>query len=224
MKNRKIMNETTRTAVENTTTTAMESSEKLTAERSLEIIREAIEQGKRDVARNAGTPMITWGVLTCVTGCIVCLLWKLTGDAVWNVLWFAMCAVGWAVQTAMKRREHRESRPGSYVWKLVGWAWAVFGMLAVAVAVIGFLSYNTPVYASRLPITAVIMLLLMFASSVTAYVMKDKAYGVSIGGNVVLVNFVLLYHSPYEALCLALSAITLLVIPGIMINRQAKME
>ena len=68
MKNRKIMNETTRTAVENTTTTAMESSEKLTAERSLEIIREAIEQGKRDVARNAGTPMITWGVLTCVPG------------------------------------------------------------------------------------------------------------------------------------------------------------
>lgn len=205
-----------------TATKIMENNDKLTAERSLEIIREAIEQGKRDVARNAGTPMIMWGVLTCVTGCIVCLLWQLTGDAVWNALWFAMCAVGWAVQTAMKHREHRESRPGSYVWKLVGWTWTVFGMLAVAVAVIGFLSYNTAVYASRLPITAVIMLLLMFASSVTAYVMRDKAYGVFIGANIILVNFVLLYHSPYEALCLALSAVTLLVIPGIMINRQAK--
>ena len=62
----------------------------------------------------------------------------------------------------------------------------------------------------------------MFASAVTAYVMKDKAYGVFIGGNIILVNFVLLYHSPYESLCLALSAVTLLVIPGIMINRQAK--
>lgn len=216
------MNKTTRTAVENTTTTAMESCEKLTAERSLEIISEAIEQGKRDVMRNAGTPMIMWGVLTCVTGCLVCTLWMLTANPVWNVLWFAMCAVGWAVQTVLKRREHRESRPGSYVWKLVGWTWAVFGMLAVAVAVIGFLSYNTAVYASRLPITAVIMLLLMFASSVMAYVMRDKAYGVFIGGNIVLVNFVLLYHSPYESLCLALSAITLLVIPGIMLNRQAR--
>ena len=200
----------------------MEDNDKLTAERSLEIIREAIEQGKRDVARNAGTPMITWGVLTCVTGCIVCLLWKLTGDAVWNLLWFAMCAVGWAVQTVMKRREHSDSRPGSYGWALVGWTWAVFGILAVAVAVIGFLSYNTPVYASRLPITAVIMLLLMFASAVTAYVMRDKAYGVFIGGNIILVNFTLMYPGPYESLCLALSAATLLVIPGIMINRQAR--
>ena len=200
----------------------MEDNDKLTAERSLEIIREAIEQGKRDVARNAGTPMIMWGVLTCVTGCIVCTLWMLTGDAVWNLLWFAMCAVGWAVQTVLKRREHRESRPGSYVWKLVGWTWAVFGMLAVAVAFFGMLSYDASVYASRLPITAVIMLLLMFASSVTAYVMRDKAYGVFIGGNIILVNFTLMYPGPYESLCLALSAVTLLVIPGIMINRQAR--
>ena len=166
--------------------------------------------------------MIIWGVLTCVTGCIVCLLWKLTGDAVWNLLWFAMCAVGWAVQTAMKRKGHRKNRPGSYVWKLVGWTWAVFGMLAVAVAVIGLLSYNTSVYASRLPVTAAIMLLLMSASAVTAYVLEDKAYGVFIGGNLILLNFALMYPGPYEALCLALSAVTLLVIPGIMINRQAK--
>ena len=60
------------------------------------------------------------------------------------------------------------------------------------------------------------------ASAVTAYVLKDKAYGVFIGGNLILVNFVLMYPGPYEALCLALSAVTLLVIPGIMINRQAK--
>ena len=224
MKNRKIMNETTRTAVENTTTTAMESSEKLTAERSLEIISEAIEQGKRDVMRNAGAPMIMWGVLTCVTGCLVCTLWMLTTNPVWNVLWFAMCAVGWLAYAVMRRKERAGGKPDSYIWRLIRWVWLVFGMLAVAVAFFGMLSYDASVYASRLPITAVIMLLLMSASAVTAYVLKDKAYGVFIGGNIILVNFTLMYHSPYEALCLALSAITLLVIPGIMINRQAKME
>ena len=66
----------------------MENNEKLTAERSLEIISEAIEQGRRDVERNAGTPMIMWGVLSCVTGCLVCALWRLTASPAWNVLWF----------------------------------------------------------------------------------------------------------------------------------------
>lgn len=216
------MNETTRTAVENTTTTAMESSEKLTAERSLEIISEAIEQGKRDVMRNAGTPMIMWGVLTCVTGGLVCTLWMLTTNPVWNVLWFAMCAVGWLAYAVMRRKERAGGKPDSYIWRLIRWVWLVFGMLAVAVAFFGMLSYDASVYASRLPITAVIMLLLMSASAVTAYVLKDKAYGVFIGGNIILVNFTLMYPGPYESLCLALSAVTLLVIPGIMINRQAR--
>ena len=200
----------------------MENNEKLTAERSLEIIGEAIEQGRRDVERNAGTPMIMWGTLTCVTGCLVCVLWMLTSSSVWNVLWFAMCAVGWLVYTMMRRRERANGTPDSYVWRLVRWVWLVFGMLAVSVALIGMLSFDATVYASRLPITAAIMLLLMSASAVTAYVLKDKAYGVFIGGNLILVNFVLMYPGPYEALCLALSAVTLLVIPGIMINRQAK--
>ena len=44
----------------------MDNNDKLTVERSLEIISEAIELGRRDVERNAGTPMIVWGVLTCI--------------------------------------------------------------------------------------------------------------------------------------------------------------
>ena len=60
--------------------------------------------------------------------------------------------------------------------------------------------------------------------SVTAYVMKDKAYGVLIGCNVVLVNFALLYPGPYEAVCVALSAVTLLIIPGIKLNLQSRKD
>ncbi len=108
----------------------MENDGKMSVERSLEIISNAIELGRRDVERNAGTPMIMWGVLTCITGGIVCLLWRLTGTAVWNMLWFAMCVVGWVIQVLMNRRERNESRPSSYVWKLVGWTWTVFGILA----------------------------------------------------------------------------------------------
>lgn len=200
----------------------MEDNEKMTAERSLEIISRAIEQGRRDVERNAGTPMIVWGVQTAAIGLIIFALWTLTGKPSWNLLWFAMCAVGWGVHGYMKKRRSTSGRPTSYAWKLVSWVWTVFGILAVGTAVIGAFSYDTSVYGSRLPITAVMILLLMFASAVTAYVMKDKAYGVFIGGNVILANFALMYPGSYEPLLLALSAVTLLIVPGIMINRQAK--
>lgn len=36
----------------------MEDNEKLSAERSLKIISQAIEQSRNDIMRNAGTPMI----------------------------------------------------------------------------------------------------------------------------------------------------------------------
>lgn len=200
----------------------MENNKGMNAERSLEIIREAIEQGKRDVARNAGAPMIMWGVLTAATGCAVFTLWTLTASPTWNALWFAMCAVGWIVYAAMRRKERTAGKPDSYVWRLVRWVWTVFGMLAAAAAFIGMLTYDASVYGLRLPITVTIILLLMQASAVTAYALKDKAYGVFIGGNIILANFALMYPGPYEALCLALSAVTLLILPGIIINRQAK--
>lgn len=200
----------------------MENNNVMTPRRSLEIISEAIEQGRRDVESNAGTPMVTWGVLAFVTGCAVFTLWTLTDSSSWNLLWFAMCAVGWGVYAARRRRERAAGQPSSYVWRFVRWVWMVFGMLAVAVAFIGMLSYDVSVYGSHLPITATMILLLMLASAVTAYVMKDKTYGVFTGGNIILANFALMYPGPYEALCLALSAVTLLIVPGIMINRQAK--
>lgn len=47
----------------------MDNNEKLSAERSLKIISEAIEQSRTDIMRNAGMPMIFWGILTC--GCVL---------------------------------------------------------------------------------------------------------------------------------------------------------
>ena len=136
----------------------MEDNEIMTAERSLEIISRAIEQGRRDVERNAGTPMIVWGVQTAAIGVIIFALWTLTGKPSWNLLWFAMCAVGWGVYGYMKKRRSTSDRPTSYAWKLVSWVWTVFGILAVGTAVIGAFSYDTSVYGSRLPITAVMIL------------------------------------------------------------------
>ena len=202
----------------------MENDGKMSVERSLEIISGAIELGHRDVERNAGTPMIMWGVLMSVTGCLVWLLWKLTGNSHWNMLWFAACAVGWIAYGLVQRKDHKERKPLTYVWKIIRLVWTVFGLLALAVAVVGSLSLDGSVYGASLPIVAVMILLLMLASSVTAYVLKSNVYGIFIGANIIFVNYALMYPGPSEALCLALSIITLLVFPGIIINKKARKD
>ena len=41
----------------------METTNEMTAERSLEIISRTIEQSRRSMEKNAGMPMVIWGVL-----------------------------------------------------------------------------------------------------------------------------------------------------------------
>ena len=53
----------------------METEKDLTAERSLEIIRQSIEQSRRAVMKNSGTPMLILGVLVFCTALVVGHLW-----------------------------------------------------------------------------------------------------------------------------------------------------
>jgi len=47
----------------------------LTAERSLEIIRESIERSQRTITRNSAVPMIWWGACVVVFSLIIAYLW-----------------------------------------------------------------------------------------------------------------------------------------------------
>ena len=65
----------------------MESNEKLTAERCLEIISDAIKTSRRDAGRSAGALMTVWGVLAVAASSSVAILWNATGDDRWNWIW-----------------------------------------------------------------------------------------------------------------------------------------
>ena len=66
----------------------MENNEKLSAEQSLKIISEVIEQSRNEIMQNAGAPMVFWGALTGVTSIIIWILWTATDNPSWNALWF----------------------------------------------------------------------------------------------------------------------------------------
>lgn len=87
----------------------MENNEKLSAEQSIKIISEAIEQSRNEIMQNAGAPMVFWGALTCVTSIIIWLLWTATDNPSWNALWFLMAITGWSIMTVKMKKTKRKA-------------------------------------------------------------------------------------------------------------------
>ena len=68
----------------------METKENLTAERSLEIIRESIERSQRTITRNSSWSFVWWGSCVVVFAFLIAYLWKQHGGPAWNALWAVM--------------------------------------------------------------------------------------------------------------------------------------
>lgn len=198
----------------------MDNNEKLSAERSLKIISETIEQSRTDIMRNAGMPMIFWGILACITSVAVCYLWQTTDNPSWNALWFLMAIIGWSVTAAKSRKDKK--RPTNFFSRVLKISWISFGLFALIAAVIGTLSFDSTVYMVKLPITTVLILLLGLTGLITGLVLRHTFITAFSVASVVPANFALMYPGPYESLAICLTSLFILVIPGIIINRQYK--
>ena len=99
----------------------MEEKSNLTAERSLEIIRESIERSQRTINKNSALPLIWWGVCVAVFSLFIAYLWKNHGGPVWNMLWAVLWLIGYAGNWMIDKR--RESVPTTFVGKIVSYVW-----------------------------------------------------------------------------------------------------
>ena len=64
----------------------MEEITNMTAERSLEIIRESIERSQRTINKNSTLPLIWWGACVVAFSLLIAYLWNNHGGPVWNFL------------------------------------------------------------------------------------------------------------------------------------------
>ncbi len=71
----------------------MEQNKEMTAQESLSIITETMNNNRKDIVRSSGKYFVLWGILLTVFSLLVFILWKTTGKAVWNNLWFALPAI-----------------------------------------------------------------------------------------------------------------------------------
>ncbi len=205
----------------------MEEKNNMTAERSLEIIRESIERSQRTINKNSAIPLIWWGLCMIIFSLLIAYLWKNHGGPVWNMLWAVLWLVGYAGNWLIDKR--RESVPTTFVGKTIGHVWATFGVFCCGVGMLlGFIGSRMLPMELIMPkvyvfgcITSVISLCFGMGTTITGLVIRNRVIQVcglvaGIGG------FFGALHFPDHAQLYVMAVVALigLIVPGVTILLQ----
>lgn len=205
----------------------MEENCNLTAERSLEIIRESIERSQRTITRNSALPMIWWGVCVVIFSFIIAFLWKNHGGPVWNALWAVMWLVGYVGNWMIDKKN--ETVPTTFVGKSISYVWTTFGIFCGGIGFMfcfignGILPLELimpKVYAFGC-ITSVISLCFGMGTTITGLIIRNRIIQVCglIAG---LGGFFCALHFPGHEQLYVMAAVAVigLVVPGVLIQLQ----
>jgi len=191
----------------------MELNNELTAQDSLRVITETLNNNRRAILRNGAKYFLLWGAVLTVFSLVIYELWHCTGNPVWNMLWFAMPIVGYPLAAIL--RKHETVVPKNILGSLIGQTWALYGVFAVTIAAIA-------VFFVPMHITLLIVVLMGFAEAVSGLLLKNWpiiAAGIilGIGGAVAA----MLLKTEAQMLLFTFGGI-LLMVTGLIVNRQYK--
>lgn len=200
--------------------------ENLSAENSLRIITETIERSRNAIAKNTGKPLILWGALVTLTSIVIWALWAKTGSPMWNLLWFAMTAIG-AIGTYFITR-NQDKVPESETKRILGCVWKWFGFFAVGLyallwvaALILYAQGDSSVVTINLSL--ILSLMMGLCGAISGAVMKMKSVtAASVVATILAVLLVLLVPngSPLQILSFAILGLIALVIPGVIFQKK----
>lgn len=162
-----------------------EQNREMTAQESLSLITETLNNTRKEITRNSGKYYILWGALLTIFSIIVYLLWKLTDQAAWNNLWLGMPIIGFLLARLMSRID-TEPHVQNDVSRITQGIWSAFGIFACTVAVFtiaysyvsdGALDLGRTIRAmvSVASLTAEIVLLFGLAESICGVALKNWA-------------------------------------------------
>ena len=149
----------------------MEQNKEMTAQESLNLISEMMNNSRRSVLQNNSKGFILWGVLLTVMSLVVYFTWHFTGSAAWNFLWFLMPVIGYPLAIFIYKKD--KNVPRNFVGKTIGQVWSAFGCFSIVLSALG--CTLVPI-----PITFTIILLLGLAECVSGIILKN--WPIIIGG------------------------------------------
>ena len=189
----------------------MELNKEMTAQQSLALISETMNNCRKTILRNNSKGFFLWGILLTVFSLVIYLLWHMTGKPVWNMLWFVMPLIGYPLSALVYKK--KDAVPQSEVSRMLGQIWAVFAVFSLSLSALA-------VFAVPMNITLMIVVLLGIAECISGVVLRNWpiiACGaiLGIGGAVAAV----LLKSEAQLLLFTLGGV-LLAVTGLIVKSQ----
>ena len=162
----------------------MEQNKEMTAQESLNLISETMNNSRKEIVRNSGKYFVLWGVLLTVFSLLVYFLWKTTGKVAWNNLWFALPLIGYPLSRLAKNKE-KDSRAENFISRINGGIWGTFGVFACSVALFSVLYsqfFDSPLTTIVLGVTLSPQIVLLFGMAETISGITLKNWTIKIAG------------------------------------------
>ena len=162
----------------------MEQNKEMTAQQSLNLISETMNNSRKEIVRNSGKYFVLWGVLLTVFSLLVYFLWKTTGKVAWNNLWFALPLIGYPLSRWAKNKE-KDSRAENFISRINGGMWGTFGVFACSVALFSVLYsqfFDSPLTTIVLGVTLSPQIVLLFGMAETISGITLKNWTIKIAG------------------------------------------
>lgn len=187
----------------------------LSQNESLELIARMIRNTNDRLEAGAGRPFLIWGYTSLIVTLAVWVALALTHNYWWNFLWFVIPVVGWPLMMITQKKY--ESGCTTYIDRIVGYVWIVFGLLCMCQTVATFI----PMHAS--PVLFVMLLLLGAGTALTGLIIKFRCCVVTgfMGMAMFFIQFLNL-SGQWQMLCFAVGVVLLLIIPGHVLNLKAR--
>ena len=205
----------------------MEQNKELSAGESLALITETLNNSRKDILRSRAKFYVLWGALLVVFSLVVYILWKTTGHAAWNNLWFAMPLIGLPLGKWIGKNEEIV-RTDNTISRITQGIWTTFCIFAISVALFNliFSIVNTnPIGAIAVgtSLSAQIILLFGMAEAISGIALKNRT--IKIAGFITGIGGLALYYGiglNEEQLLLFTFAGLVLLCTGLLVKRQYK--
>lgn len=196
------------------------------AESSLRLISETIERSRRTITKNAGKPLILWGVLVSLFSLVIWLLWSKTGSPAWNFLWFAMTAIGIVGDRVMER--NKEKAAASEVSRTLGKIWMWFGIFATSFFALVWIAWGIRTAAGvegplTVDMSMIILMMMGLCGTISGAVLNNKTLVIcALVATLLSAIFLMVMPggSPLRILTFAILGVFALIIPGVILQKQ----
>ena len=132
-----------------------EQNKEMTAQESLDLISEMLNNNRRCILQNSAKHFILWGALLLVFSIAIYELLHVTRDLRWNLLWFAMPVLGFPLARLLGKKG--TVVPQNVISSQLHYIWLAYCAFAVVISIVAM--FEMPSCITPRPILPLVILI-----------------------------------------------------------------